>query len=105
MAATIAAATAATAAGEGGNVFRDTQDQTNLLSKKRIIVIFLALAMTLFISTVDQTSVSTSLPVIGKDLDAVSTISWVSYTCASSTNYYSSNIFLGKFTEYDHEYR
>lgn len=103
MAATIAAATAA---GESGNVFRDTQDQTNSLSKKRIIVIFLALAMTLFISTIDQTSVSTSLPVIGKDLDAVSTISWVSnYICASSTNYYSSNIFLGKFTECDHEYR
>lgn len=103
MAATIAAATAA---GEGGHVFRDTQDQTNSLSKKRIIVIFLALAMTLFISTIDQTSVSTSLPVIGKDLDAVSMISWVSnYICASSTNYCSCNIFLGKFTECDHEYR
>lgn len=56
---------------------RDTQDQSNALSKKSTIIIFVALALTLFISVLDQTSVSTSLPIIAKDLDAVSTISWV----------------------------
>lgn len=59
------------------DTLRDTQDQSNALSEKRTVIIFIALALTLFISTLDQTSVSTSLPVIGKDLNAVSTISWV----------------------------
>lgn len=58
-------------------ILNDTQDQSNVLSSKRIVTIFVGLALTLFISVLDQTSVSTSLPVIGKDLDAVSTISWV----------------------------
>lgn len=60
-----------------GQALRDTQDQSNVLSRKRTTIIFVALALTLFISVLDQTSVSTSLPAIGKDLDAVSTISWV----------------------------
>lgn len=58
-------------------VLKDTQDQSNVLSSKRTVIIFVGLALTLFISVLDQTSVSTSLPIIGKELDAVSTISWV----------------------------
>lgn len=61
----------------GKQALNDTQDQSNVLSRKRTIVIFVTLALTLFISILDQTSVSTSLPVIAKELDAVSTISWV----------------------------
>lgn len=61
----------------GKQALNDTQDQSNVLSRKRTIVIFVTLALTIFISVLDQTSVSTSLPVIAKELDAVSTISWV----------------------------
>lgn len=58
-------------------VLRDTQDQSLLLSPKRRIVIFISLALSLFVSFLDQTSVSTSMPAIGRDLNASSTISWV----------------------------
>lgn len=58
-------------------ILNDTQDQSNVLSSKSTVIIFVGLALTLFISVLDQTSVSTSLPIIGKELDAVSTISWV----------------------------
>jgi MFS family permease len=58
-------------------VLRDTQDQSTLVSPKRRIVIFLSLALALFVSFLDQTSVSTSMPAMGQDLDATSTISWV----------------------------
>ncbi|KAL1625051.1 hypothetical protein SLS56_007559 [Neofusicoccum ribis] len=43
----------------------------------RLIVILSALAFTLFVSFLDQTSVSTALPAIAKDLNAFESISWV----------------------------
>lgn len=61
----------------GAGVLNDTQDQSNAISKKRVVVIFVALALALLITCLDQTSVATSLPRIGEELDAVSSIAWV----------------------------
>lgn len=50
----------------------------------RLIVILSALAFTLFVSFLDQTSVSTALPAIAKDLNAFESISWVGELTAAS---------------------
>ncbi|PGH16034.1 hypothetical protein AJ79_02014 [Helicocarpus griseus UAMH5409] len=55
----------------------DTQDLSNEFPFTRLLIILSALAFTLFVSFIDQTSVSTTLPQIAKDLDAFASISWV----------------------------
>lgn len=51
-------------------------DQTNILPKKHMLVVFGALAASLFISFVDQNGIGVALPTIGKNLHAEATISW-----------------------------
>lgn len=53
------------------------QDQPQHLSHKRLLVIFPALALIHFISFLDQTAISTSLPAIASSLDIGASISWV----------------------------
>ncbi|EKG13354.1 Tetracycline resistance protein TetB/drug resistance transporter [Macrophomina phaseolina MS6] len=55
----------------------DNQNFEGQFKFSRLIVILSALAFTLFVSFVDQTSVSTALPAIAKDLNAFESISWV----------------------------
>jgi MFS family permease len=51
-------------------------DQTNLLPKKELLVVFGALAVSLFICFVDQNGIGVALPTIGRELHAEATISW-----------------------------
>jgi len=51
-------------------------DQTNILPKKRLIVVFAALASALLITYIDQNSIGVVLPTIGQDLNSTSTIVW-----------------------------
>ncbi|CAK7217392.1 hypothetical protein SBRCBS47491_003148 [Sporothrix bragantina] len=51
-------------------------DQTNLLPKRRLLVVFPALACALLITYIDQQSIGVMLPTIGRDLDCASTIVW-----------------------------
>jgi len=51
--------------------------QTNVLSSKQLFVAFPALSLALFVSFIDQTSVSTSIPSISSDLNAGASTSWV----------------------------
>ncbi|CAK7239595.1 MAG: hypothetical protein STHCBS139747_001026 [Sporothrix thermara] len=51
-------------------------DQTNLLPKQRLLVVFPALACALLITYIDQQSIGVMLPTIGRDLDCASTIVW-----------------------------
>lgn len=51
-------------------------DQTNLLPKKELLVVFSVLAISLFICFVDQNGIGVILPTISRDLDAADTISW-----------------------------
>jgi len=51
-------------------------DQTNLLAKEELLVVFGALAVSLFICFVDQNGIGVALPTIGKELHAEATISW-----------------------------
>ncbi len=51
-------------------------DQTNLLPKRRLLVIFPALASALLITYIDQQSIGVVLPTIGHDLNCASTIMW-----------------------------
>ncbi|KAF2400585.1 putative MFS transporter [Trichodelitschia bisporula] len=55
---------------------KDQQDLSNAFRFSRLVIILSALAFTLFVSFIDQTSVSTALPAIAKSLDAFETISW-----------------------------
>lgn len=54
------------------------QSQSHTLSKRRLLAVFPALALIQFISFLDQTAVSTSLPAIASALDAGASISLVS---------------------------
>ncbi|KAH6629196.1 major facilitator superfamily domain-containing protein [Boeremia exigua] len=51
-------------------------DQTNILPKKQMLTVFGALAVSLFISFVDQNGIGVALPTIGEELHAQATISW-----------------------------
>lgn len=51
-------------------------DQTNLLSKSRLLVTYMTLGVSLFITYCDQTGIGVALPVIARDLNASNTISW-----------------------------
>ena len=51
-------------------------DQTNILPKKQMLTVFAALAVSLFISFVDQNGIGVAMPTIGKELRAEATISW-----------------------------
>jgi hypothetical protein len=51
-------------------------DQTNLLPKRQLLIVFGVLAISLFICFVDQNGIGVILPTISRDLDAADTISW-----------------------------
>lgn len=51
-------------------------DQTNLLPKRELLIVFAVLAGSLFICFVDQNGIGVALPTIGRELHAEATISW-----------------------------
>jgi MFS family permease len=53
------------------------QDQTTRLPFKQLIIVFFGLAITLFLSFLDQTSVSTALPSMAREFQASVQVSWV----------------------------
>lgn len=59
----------------------DNQNFEGQFPFSRLIIILSALAFTLFVSFLDQTSISTALPAIAKDLNAFESISWVGMLC------------------------
>ncbi|PGH01162.1 hypothetical protein AJ80_09057 [Polytolypa hystricis UAMH7299] len=62
----------------GSPAWVDTQDlSNNEFPLTRLLIIIGSLAFTLFVSLIDQNSVSTALPEIAKDLNAFDSISWV----------------------------
>ncbi|OXV09192.1 hypothetical protein Egran_03045 [Elaphomyces granulatus] len=52
------------------------QDQTNILPRGQLLIVFAALAASLLISFVDQNAIGVALPTIGRELNAENTISW-----------------------------
>ena len=51
-------------------------DQTNILPKKQLLVVFTTLALSLMICFVDQNGVGVALPAIARELHAEATVSW-----------------------------
>ena len=51
-------------------------DQTDILPKKRLLVVFSGLATALLMTYIDQNSIGVALPTIGRDLKCASTIFW-----------------------------
>lgn len=51
--------------------------QRNTMSRKRMLLAFSALSVCLFVSFIDQTSVSTAVPAIAEDLDTGTATSWI----------------------------
>jgi len=51
-------------------------DQTNLLPKAKLLIVFGALAAALCITYIDQSAIGVLLPTVGKELDCGSTIIW-----------------------------
>jgi len=56
---------------------RSIGDQTNALSPKRLLIAIPALSVALFVSFIDSTSVSTSIPAISANLDTGTATSWI----------------------------
>lgn len=54
----------------------ELKDQTNILPRGQLITVFCGLAFALLISFVDQNAIGVALPTIGKELDALDTITW-----------------------------
>ncbi len=52
-------------------------NQKNLLSTTRLVTAFAALSVSLFLSFIDQTAVSTSIPAISAELNTGSSTSWI----------------------------
>lgn len=55
---------------------KSLHDQTNILPKGQLVIVFAALAVSLLFTFVDQNGISVTLPTIAKDLHAENTISW-----------------------------
>lgn len=55
---------------------KSLHDQTNLLPRGQLLVVFAGLAVSLLIAFVDQNGISVTLPTIAQELDAENTISW-----------------------------
>ncbi|CAG8592801.1 12488_t:CDS:1 [Ambispora leptoticha] len=55
----------------------NVDDQTTLLPFKQLLIVFMGLSLAIFLSSLDQTIVSTALPKIASDFHALSDISWV----------------------------
>ena len=51
-------------------------DQTNILPRARLLIVFAALASTMLITYIDQSSIGIMLPTIGRELNCASTIVW-----------------------------
>lgn len=54
----------------------EIHDQTNILPRGRLLIVFSALAMSLLVTFIDQQSIGVILPTIGQDLGSSSTITW-----------------------------
>lgn len=55
---------------------RALHDQTNILPRGKLLMVFAGLAISLIMSFVDQNGISVTLPTIAGDLNAQSSISW-----------------------------
>lgn len=62
---------------DNANSIRSIGGQTNALSAKRLMIAIPALSVALFVSFIDTTSVSTSIPAISADLDTGTATSWI----------------------------
>ena len=51
-------------------------DQTDLLPRKELLIVFSALALSLLICFIDQNGIGVALPTIGRELHAEATVSW-----------------------------
>ncbi|WYZ33941.1 hypothetical protein EsH8_I_000217 [Colletotrichum jinshuiense] len=73
----------ASASPASGQQAKDNSDaesiggQRNTMSRKRMLLAFSALSVCLFVSFIDQTSVSTAVPAIAGDLDTGTATSWI----------------------------
>lgn len=55
---------------------KSLHDQTNILPRGQLLIVFAGLAVSLLITFVDQNGISVTLPTIAKELHARNTISW-----------------------------
>ncbi|KAL4919275.1 major facilitator superfamily domain-containing protein [Aspergillus aurantiobrunneus] len=55
---------------------KSLHDQTNILPRGRLLIVFAGLAISLFISFVDQNGITVTLPTVAEDLNGKNTISW-----------------------------
>lgn len=55
---------------------KSLHDQTNILPRGQLLIVFAGLAISLLITFVDQNGISVTLPTIAKELKAENTISW-----------------------------
>lgn len=60
----------------GDNDLELVRIETNILPKRKLIIVFCGLAFSLLVAFIDQNSVGIALPTIGADLNAATTISW-----------------------------
>lgn len=73
------------------------ESHENLLSSKKIIIVFSSMAIGLFLSFVDQTGITVALPYIGEDLNATDIISWAGTSSLISNTMFM--VLFGRFSD------
>lgn len=69
----------------------------NILTSKKLIIVFVSMSVALMISSIDLTGVTIAVPYMAKDLDAYSSISWVGTSSLISTTVFM--VLFGRFSD------
>jgi MFS family permease len=72
-------------------------DQTNLLPKRQLITVLCVLAASMFISFVEQNGIGVAIPIIGEELHAEETISWVGTSALIANTIF--QVFYGRLSD------
>jgi MFS family permease len=72
-------------------------DQTDLLPKKQLLLVFSVLAISLLICFIDQNGIGTTLPSVARDLHAESTISWAGTSALIANTVF--QVLYGRFSD------
>lgn len=69
----------------------------NLLSRGKLVIVFMSMAIGLFLSFVDQTGITIALPYIGEELNSRDTISWAGISSLISNTMFM--VLFGRFSD------
>ncbi|KAF2762778.1 MFS general substrate transporter [Pseudovirgaria hyperparasitica] len=83
--------------GNNKDVEATLHDQTDLLPRKQLLIVFSVLAVSLLICFIDQNGIGVILPTIARDLNAENTISWAGTSALIANTVF--QVLYGRFSD------